>query len=94
MPDTTTPHQGQKNDPLTLGGSHLGTRVTLTWRTSRGSEGTATGILEAVEHELELHFGGRNFAITTAQLVGMPAPLVITGWGEAQPLESNTTPNN
>lgn len=94
MSDTTTPNQAQKRPPITLDGSQLGTRVTLTWKTSRGPEGFAVGTLEAVEHQLESQFGGRGVIVTTALLAGMPDPLVITGWCEAQPLEPNTTPNN
>lgn len=94
MSDTTTPGQAPKKPATDLDGSRLGTRVTLTWKTSRGSEGFAVGRLEAVHHELEPHWRGWSTVVTTARLAGMPTPLTITGWGEAQPLEPNTTPNN
>lgn len=88
MSDTTTPHQGQKRPPITLDGSHLGDRVTLTWA-SAGSEGTAVGDLEAVHHELEPHWHGGAIIVTRARLAGIPGYMVITGWCEAQPLEPN-----
>lgn len=93
MSDTTTPYQAPKKLPMTLGGFQVGGRVILTW-TSGTSEGTAVGTLEAVHHEMEPHWRGGSILITRARLAGAPGYLTITGWGEAQPLEPNTTPSN
>ena len=93
MSDTTTPHQAQKRPPITLDGSYLENRVILTW-TSGTSEGTAVGRLEAVHHELEPHWRVGGGIVTMARLTGMPEAMTITGWGEAQALEPDTTPHN